>query len=175
MESPLQPSLIASFRKQKFLEEMTEDEFRDRVVRPFYILQGLEHGKDLCGPDEDGKDCYFFAKDVIRGKILYAIQTKRGDLKMSRIARDNVVSAATQMKTALHTVVKDSATKQTYRPDCVVLVASGSINKAAEGYITDEVRDTRITFVDSSRLIPQIDRLMPELWLGIDVKNASPT
>lgn len=170
-ESPLKPSLIPLFKKQKFLGDMTEDEFRDRVVRPFYILQGLEHGKDLCGPDEDGKDCYFFGKDVIRGKILYAIQTKRGDLKMSRVARDNVVSAATQMKTALSTTVKDCVSKQTYRPDCIVLVASGTINKGAETYITDEVKDTRIAFVDSSRLIPDIDRLMPELWLGIDVKT----
>src|SRR5262245_17652667 len=105
-ESALKPSLIPLFKKQKFLVDMTEDEFRDRVVRPFYILRGLEHGKDLCGPDEDGKDCYFFGKDVIRGKILYAVQTKRGDLKMSRIAKDNVVSAATQMKTALSTTVR---------------------------------------------------------------------
>src|SRR5207344_3204472 len=79
--------------------------------------------------------------------------------------------AATQMKTALETQVKDGVTKQDYWPDCVLLVASGTINTAAERHIADHVKDTRIAFLDGPRLIPQIDELMPELWLGIDVKT----
>jgi NACHT domain len=171
VDSILKSGLIPSFKKLQFLKSMSEDEFRDRVVRPFYILRNLEPGKDLCGPDEEGKDCYFFGSDTVRGRILYAIQTKKGDLRMSQAARDNVTNAATQMKTALETQIKDGVTKQAYWPDCVLLVASGTINAPAERYIADHVKDTRIVFLDGPRLIPQIDRLMPELWLGIDVKT----
>ena len=168
MTDNLNPSLIPNFKKKQFLEEMLEDAFRDEVVRPLYLLKGLEHGKDICGTDEDGKDCYFFGNDPIRGRILYAVQTKRGNIKKSATARDNLMNAMTQLRTALATDVKDGKTKQRYRPDCVVLVASGEINKAAEEYIYDEIKDTRIAFSDSDRLIPEIDRLMPELWYGVD-------
>src|SRR4051794_37394702 len=111
MEQQFNPSLIHISKKQQFLKSFTEDEFRDQVVRPLYLLKGLEHGKDICGVDEDGKDCYFFGKDAVRGRILYAVQTKRGDLKMSADAKDNVLNATTQMRTALSTVVKDASTK----------------------------------------------------------------
>jgi hypothetical protein len=169
--SAFNPSVIPNEKKKKFLQKFTEDEFRDQVVRPLFVLKGLIHGKDLCGPTEDGKDCYFFYQDPVRGQLVYAVQTKRGDLKMSSKARDNVVSAVTQLQTALGTVVKNAATRQTYRPASIQLVASGEINQRAQDYITDEVRDNRIGFLDSDALIPDIDLLMPELWFGIDAKT----
>ncbi len=167
----LNPSLMPNSKKKEFLKGMLENEFRDKVVRPLYILKGLQHGKDICGVDEDGKDCYFYNDDPIRGRILYAVQTKRGDIKKSSSARDNLMNAMTQLRTALSTDVKDGKLKQRFRPDCVVLVASGEINKAAEEYIYEEIKDSRIAFYDSDRLIPEIDRLMPELWYGVDGKK----
>ena len=167
----LDPRNIPLFKKQKFLSDLSEDDFRDRVVRPLYLLLGLTHGKDICGNDEDGKDCYLWGDDAVRGQILYVVQTKRGDLKMSSKALDNVTSVTAQVRTALATPVKNSATRQSLYPDYVILAASGEINKKAQGYITDEVNDRRIIFRGSDELIPEIDKHMPELWFGIDVKR----
>lgn len=167
----IDPQMIPLFRKQRYLKSLSEDEFRDKVVRPLYLLKGLKHGKDICGNDEDGKDCYLLGEDAIRGQILYAIQTKKGDLKMSSQAHDNVVNATAQLRTALATPVKNSATRQSLYPDYVILAASGEINKKAQGFITDEVKDRRIIFRGSDELIPDIDQHMPELWFGIDVKR----
>lgn len=167
----IDPKIIPLFKKQRFLKGFSEDEFRDKVVRPLYLLKGLKHGKDICGNDEDGKDCYLWGEDVVRGQILYAIQTKKGDLKLSSKAQDNVANAAAQLRTALTSAVKNSATRQTLYPDYVILAASGEINKKAQTHITEEIKDRRIVFRGSDELIPEIDRLMPELWFGIDVKR----
>lgn len=169
MSRSLNPSIIPLFKKKAFLASLSEDDFRDTVVRPFYLLMGLTHGKDLCGPDEEGKDCYFFGEDKVRGRILYVVQTKKGDLKMSAKARDNVVTAQTQLQMALKTPVRDGVHK--YYPDCVVLAASGEINKKAQDHITEEISDTRVVFRDVNYFVPLIDKLMPELWYGIDVKR----
>lgn len=171
MSQSLNPAIIPLFKKKQFLAEFSEDDFRDKVVRPLYILKGLVHGKDVCGTTEEGKDCYFWGDDIIRGRILYAVQTKRGDIKMSANARDNVLNAIAQVKMALGTTVKDVVTMKTFKPDCVVLAASGTINTAAQRHITDEIGDTRLVFRDADALIPEIDDLMPEFWYGIDVNR----
>jgi hypothetical protein len=49
VDSILKSNLIPSFKKLDFLRSKSEDEFRDRVVRPFYISKRLEPGEDLSG------------------------------------------------------------------------------------------------------------------------------
>lgn len=171
MQNNANPKLIPSHEKKKYLASFVEDDFRDKVIRPIYQLTGFELGKDTCGPDEEGKDCYFWYSDPIRKRILYAVQTKRGDLKLSSKLRDNVTSAEAQMRTALNTKVSDALTKTRVQPSCVVLAASGVINKAAREYICDQIPDPRLTFQDAEDLIPMIDELMPEFWNGIDAKR----
>lgn len=171
MTSSFDPKLIPLTQKKKFLASFTEDDFRDKVVRPLYLAQGLHHGKDTCGTDEEGKDCYFWGSDPIRKRSLYAVQTKRGNLKLSSKLRDNVTSAEAQLRTALNTYVHDSLTKQKYQPACVILAASGEINKAARQYISEQIPDPRIVFHDVDDLVPMIDELMPEFWNGIDAKK----
>jgi hypothetical protein len=166
--STLNPKIIPLFKKKRYLASLSEDDFRDQIVRPLFQQLGLRHGKDICGVDEDGKDCYFFGDDPIRGTVLYAIQTKKGDLKLSSKARDNLLNAVAQLRTALSTPVKHSATKQTYRPDYVVLAASGGINKKAEEHITDDIKDTRLIFYDSDRLI----KLSSQTFASLELKWA---
>lgn len=92
-------------------------------------------------------------------------------VKMSAKHTDSVMNLITQMRTALNTPVKDAKTHQKLYPSCVMLVASGEINKHAQEHIVDEVNDHRLAFQDSDDLIPVIDKKMPELWLGIDTKR----
>lgn len=167
----LNPKIIPLFKKQEYLKTLTEDDFGDKIVRPLYLQLGLKHGKDICGPDEDGKDCYMWGEDVIRGRVLYLVQTKRGDLKMSSKASDNVTNVTAQLRTALETPVKDSSTRQTVYADYVILAASGEINKKAQGFITDQIKDKRLLFRGSDELIPEIDMHIPEVWFGIDTKR----
>jgi hypothetical protein len=99
---------------------------------------------------------------------VYAVQTKRGKLNMSSKQDSNVVTAITQLQTALATDVILPAQKLKLKPTRVILCASGAINSSAKKYIFEEVGDPRITFMDSNDLIPLIDKLYPELWYGID-------
>lgn len=171
MTTESNPKIIPLFKKQTFLDQFSEDDFRDRVVRPLYELKGLKHAKDVCGPDEDGKDCYFWGFDTIRGRVLYAVQTKKGNIKMAASARDNLLNAVAQLRTALSTSVKDSTTKSVVLPDYVILIASGEINKRAQEHIVDEIKDPRLLFRDRDNLVVDIDEVMPEFWLGIDVQR----
>lgn len=159
---------IPSAQKKKFLGSLSEDEFRDRVVHPLFVEKGMTFGKDVCGTDEQGKDCYFWMVHPIIGKTLTVVQTKRGNLNMSRVPRNNVEEAATQMRTALSTLVCNPANGVSVYPASAILVASGDINTAARSHITQKVSDGRLSFLDADDIIPMIDTLMPEFWNGIN-------
>jgi len=159
---------MSRFKKEKHLLLLSEDTFRDLVVRPILFRMGLTDGRDLCGPDEEGKDTVIFKTDPIRKRVMYAMQTKRGNINMSRKATENITEAVAQLRTALQTSVTILNPREKRKPDCVVLCASGKINKAAREHIQQEVDDTRISFMDADDIIPEIDERYPEYWYGID-------
>src|SRR5437762_11553728 len=98
-------SKISRYKKERFLRAFTEDDFRDRVVRPLVLQRGMTDGRDLCGPNEAGKDSIFTTENLLGQQDVYALQTKRGNLNCGGKASQNVVEAATQLKTALETSV----------------------------------------------------------------------
>lgn len=164
----MKPDAISRFRKERFLLAMSEDTFRDEVVRPLFLRQGLKDGRDLCGPLEKGKDTVFLTEDKLGIVDLYAVQTKRGALNMSRKVTESVVEAITQLKTALATPVTMLSQHRKIYPSKVFLCCSGKVNDSAQNHILSEVRDPRVAFLGSEELIPRIDEHFHELWLGID-------
>jgi hypothetical protein len=165
----MNPALISRIAKQRFILKMSEDDFRDRVVRPVFLLKGLKDGRDLCGPTEQGKDALFYDHDRLGNLELTAIQTKAGTVNLAAKASHNLVNLVAQLRTAAGTTyallqpirVKSKATK-TY------LVVSGKINESARKHLVTEVNDTNLHFIDIDDLIPWIDEVMPQLWFDID-------
>lgn len=170
-ENP-RPESISRFKKHRFLLDMSEDRFRDEVVRPLFIRQGLTDGRDLCGPFEKGKDAVFVSTDKLGIDDVYVLQTKKGNINLSRNVDVNLVEAVTQLKTASQTKVAFIKTKKKQLPAKVILCVSGKVNDAARDHICQEISDPRLVFLDSDELIPKIDELFPELWLGIDADIA---
>lgn len=158
---------ISLFKKQRFLLSLSEAAFRDRVVRPLFLRQGLRGGNDVCGPHEMGKDAVFLTTNTLGLRELYVVQTKKGALKMTREATHNVIEAATQLKMALGTPVHLLHEGKVI-PDKAILCASGLINETARTYVTTELKDTRVLFMDADVLIQRIDEVFPELWFDID-------
>ncbi len=159
---------LSRFRKEKFLLQKSEDEFRDLLIRPLFLRRNLEDGRDYCGPDEKGKDAVFVASDQLGLKNVYVVQTKKGKLNLASKNDANVIQAITQLKTALATPVCFTASKEKKFPSKVILCASGKINEHARHHIVEEVKDPRLEFMDSDDIIPTVDELFPEFWLGID-------
>ena len=159
---------ISRYKKDRFLLSMSEDGFRDKVVRPLFLRLGYEDGRDLCGPLEHGKDTIFVSRNPIGILELTAVQTKKGSLNLASRASANLANVITQLRTALQTMVVLVASKQKLRPNTVILCSSGKINETARQHILDDVRESNIQFLDSEELVPRIDKHLPELWLGID-------
>src|SRR4029450_2409698 len=103
--SYLKPEMISRFKKERFLLTLSEEDFRDQVVRPLFLRQGLKDGRDMCGPFEKGKDAIFIHQDPLGMTDVYAVQTKKGSLNMSGKSTENVVTAITQLRTALQTKI----------------------------------------------------------------------
>ena len=158
---------ISLFKKRRFLQSLSEADFRDRIVRPLFLRQGLQGGADVCGPNEMGRDAIFVATNSLGMRELYVVQTKKGALKMTRKATQNVVEATTQMRTALATPVHLLHEGKRV-PDKAILCASGTINDSARTYVTTELTDPRVLFLDADELIPRLDEFFPELWFDID-------
>lgn len=160
--------VISRFKKERFLRSLSEGQFRDRVVRPLLLRRGLQDGRDLCGPDEEGKDAVFLAPSVLGAPDLIVVQTKKGNINLASKASDNLINAVTQLRTAAATPIVFTATKEKRLPVRVVLCASGKINPAARKHIANELQDPRLQFFDADDLIPLIDVDFPELWLDMD-------
>lgn len=164
----MQPENISRFRKEKFLKELSEDNFRDTVIRSLFLRMGFNDGRDLCGPYEHGKDAVFGETDRLGFELLLAVQTKKGNLNLAAKANANIVEAITQLNTALATSIVLLKNKASVTPNRAILCASGKINDHARNHILAAVKNPNIQFLDIDDLIPLIDKHIPELWLGID-------
>ncbi len=165
----MRPEVISRAKKMRFLLSMSEDAFRDRVVRPLLFRLGYQDGRELCGPKEAGKDAIFAETDKLGFTIIVAVQTKKGPLNLAKKASQNVVDAITQLRTALETSVVLLKDRRKVVPNRGILIASGEINEQARNHIIAQVASPNIQFMDAHDLIPLIDKQLPELWLGIDV------
>ena len=159
---------ISRFKKERYLLSLSEDDFRDKVIRPLFLRSGYSDGRDLCGPSEHGKDAIFAETSKLGLNSFTAVQTKKGNLNLASKASSNLVNAIVQLKTALDSTLVIAASKQKVKPNIVILCSSGKINDAARQHIADEVRNPNIQFLDVNDLIPRIDDLFPEIWLGIE-------
>ena len=74
---------ISRFKKDRYLLSLSEDDFRDKVVRPLFLRSGYSDGRDLCGPMEHGKDTVFSETDKLGLSSFTAVQTKKGNLNLS--------------------------------------------------------------------------------------------
>lgn len=147
---------------------MNEDDFRDKVVRPLFLRQGLMDGRDLCGPTEQGKDAVFIHTDRLGMKDYYVVQTKRGSINLSGKLHANLTTATTQLRTAIQTSIPLIGQRKKAYPTKAFLCASGKVNDAARRHFIEEINDPRIVVLDADELVPMIDQHMSELWLGID-------
>ena len=159
---------ISRFKKNAYLKRLSEDDFRDAVVRPLFYRLGYGDGRDSCGPTEYGKDALFSEVDNLRQTNIIAVQTKKGNLNLSKKVSQNVVESIVQLKTCLHTSIPDLKTKRKILPAKVMLCASGKINDAAKAHIIEQISDPRVSFLDCDEIVPLIDSNFPELWLNID-------
>lgn len=157
-------------RKLSYFSAMDESAFRDRIVRPLMLRLGFESGRDLCGPDEEGKDAIFLERTRLNTMELVAVQTKKGNINMSQAASKNLLNAIAQLRTALETSIPLIRERRRQRPSKVILCSSGTINAKARDHIVSEIRDERISFLDADELINLIDEKYPEVWFGIETE-----
>jgi len=170
MSNTIDARSISRFQKERYLRSLSEDDFRDLVIRPLFFRLGFGDGSDTCGPTEQGKDALFTEMDNLGLLHVVAVQTKAGNLNLASKASANLLTAVTQLRTALQTSVVRLNTKSSCLPSKVYLCASGRINDSAKDHILANIKDSRIHFLDINELIPRIDDRYPELWFGIDAE-----
>jgi NACHT domain len=164
------PRIIPRFKKERFLRSLSEDAFRDTVVRPLFLRLGYSDGRDLCGPEEQGKDAIFIETNKLGLVEMVAVQTKKGNLNLASRASNNVIVAATQLGTALATDVSISGSRRCMKPSKAILCASGTINSAARTHILNNITMPSVSFLDLDELIPLLDAHLPEVWIGVNVE-----
>ncbi|MEN1994874.1 MULTISPECIES: NACHT domain-containing protein [Stenotrophomonas] len=164
---------ISQTEKEKFISDLSEDDFRDALVRRLFKSLGYTDGRDTCGPEEYGKDAIFVEVDKFGVENFTAVQTKKGNINLSSDPSGNLHALVAQVRTALNHPHACTRTKKKSLPSMVYVVASGRINQAARSYISDQVNEPRLRFLDRDDLIAKVDQSCPEIWSGV-VANVSP-
>lgn len=162
-------SLNPLAEKQAFLESMTEDEFREKVVTRIFRYQGIESYRDLCGTDEDGKDAYFYQKGPFDSFVVHAVQTKATSITMG--ASDptrSLLTCVSQLRTLLQTKIPFILNKSQVFPDYAYLISSRNISKGARDYICRELgAEAKLRFFDQTEIISMIDKHEPTFWYNL--------
>ena len=154
--------------KEQYLGSLSEADFREVVVRRLFKRLGYHDGRDLCGPEEEGKDSVFFETDRMGVRSLVCVQTKKGSVTLAADANKNLHDLRAQLRTALDSPFKCVQTKTSMFPSKVYLAVSGRINQSARDWITQNIsNDPRIVYLDRDDLIRLIDLHCPETWLQI--------
>lgn len=173
MPEPLaRVSTLSRRAKERYLLSLSEAEFRDEVVRPVLSLRGFRDGRELCGPDEAGKDALFLAENQLGQEEIYVVQTKKGNITLAADASKNLYHLEAQLRTALQAKVTLLNPHRKGLPARAILCASGHINDKAKDRICEDLNDPRLSFMDVDDLIPLIDQHYSEFWLGVDAKLA---
>jgi hypothetical protein len=97
----LQAASISLLKKRRLLESLSEDEFRDLVIRPLFKRMGYTDARELCGPEEAGKDAVFLNENPMGVKQLTGVQTKKGPLSLGRKVSTNLAEALVQLRMIL--------------------------------------------------------------------------
>lgn len=106
MPEPLvRVSTLSRRAKERYLLSLSEAEFRDEVVRPVLSLRGFRDGRELCGPNEAGKDALFLAENQLGQEEIYVVQTKKGNITLAADASKNLYHLEAQLRTALQAKV----------------------------------------------------------------------
>lgn len=160
-------SSLTHQQKLERLALLSEDQFRDEVVRPIFSILGFTSYRDLCGVDEAGKDCSFVKRDEMGAERLYVVQTKKGKLNMASKASQNVANAIAQLRTALTANVHLTNPPRTLVPNRVYLCSSGTTNSAARAHIASELSAPNLDILDAEDIIQKLDELYPTYWVNI--------
>lgn len=168
-ESSMIAQKLTDAKKREVLDGMSEEDFRDKVVRPIYRRRGLTHLRDTHGTDELGSDCIFVGKDPLGSPMVIAIQTKKGPVTMAGTTPSNALTVIeTQLDMALKTpiLLGDNATK--LKPAQSHLCTTGKISNSARTHLENKLEAHRIKLFGSDELVEIIDAVYPEFWLGVD-------
>ncbi len=168
-ESSMIAQKLTDAKKREVLEGMSEEDFRDKVVRPLYRRRTLTHLRDTHGTDEHGSDCIFVGKDPLGSPMVIAIQTKKGPVNMGGTTPSNALTVIeTQLDMALKTPILLSDNATTLKPAQAHLCASGKISNSARTHLNNRLEAHRIKLFGSDELIEALDEYYPEFWLGVD-------
>ncbi len=157
---------LSRFKKDRFLKSLTEDDFRDRAIRPLMLRSGYSDGRDLCGPSSTEKiqsSCRRISWGLQQSSR-YKLQ--RGILTLLAQLQRNLLDAITQLKTALETPIVLLSKKQSAEPNRGdIYAASGKINDAARQYIFRLDSESQHYFLGLRGFRPNaIDQHLPRLW-----------
>jgi hypothetical protein len=160
---------ISLQKKRRLISSLSEDDFRDLVIRPLFKRMGYTDARELCGPDEAGKDAIFLSENPMGVKQVTAVQTKKGPLSLGREASVNLIAALTQLRTVLKLQVALPELKMSLEPHQVCLCASGNISERAREHLQRDLgHDSRLMFFDGDKVIDLVDKYYPEYWLSIN-------
>jgi len=123
---------LSRFKKERYLSALTEDAFRDHIVRPLFLRLGYGDGRDLCGPNEKGRDTIFSEQDKLGFLNIIAVQTKKGKINLAKRADANLLEIIVQLRTALGTPVLLTGQRRKVYPQVAILCTSGKINDSAK-------------------------------------------
>jgi len=161
-----QPS-FPKYRKERYLLNLSEQDFLRKVLRPLLLSQGLKDVADINNHACDGNEFpAFVGHDALGNEEVYAVLLKLGPLNPSRTTElQEVIS---RVASALKAKLFHSETASKRTPTKILLCAAGKISEKARIPLAKEAGESRLVLWDANDIIQRLDNQLREFWLGAD-------
>ena len=148
------------------LQNLSEDEFRKKVVIPLLRVLGFRKVEDWCGPNEKGKDVLYVREDLLGLRILGAVLIKNGG-NITKSGKNDIKLIRNQAEEAMGSPIPDSSDpyNQTTIRELYILT-SFNIKREARDYVLDTLRNSQLylRFVDGDLLEDKIKKVIEKSY-----------
>lgn len=159
---------ITQAEKEKYLLDLSEGDFHEKVVRRLFKRLGFVDGRDSSVSEQQDGSSIFFEEDKMGLRHLVVVHTAKGAINLAADALKGLQEIQEQILRTLDSPVEGAVSKTPLHASKIYLVASGRVNQSARDWITSTSRnDPRIQYLDRDDVILRVDRYCPEIWLDI--------
>ena len=145
------------------LQKLSEDELRKKIIIPLLKVTNFEHIKDLCGPNESGKDILYVRRDLLSSTYITGAVLLKNEKDITKSGKSDIRKIADQAREAITNPIPDPLDphKETNIRE-IYVITSFDIAMEAMKHIHTTLNNSQLylKFINGDQLEQQITKII---------------
>ncbi len=155
---------ITREQKEKYLKQLSAEEFKAKVIRPLFEKMGYGSGKNIDRSSQDSASVLFIDKDRLEDIRIIRVIPHLKNINMVKTSKEEVESLIQTVRSAWQENLRLENSNKKVHCDDIIICSTGKINDKAENYIKKQTSGKEPRLFDLQRLIGLVDNHCEEIW-----------